>query len=233
MNAVNQFLRPLRHAVVGLAFCTMGLATTAQAALQMLPDRGSLPAPTTTVDWSTLGPDFTGVGSSPTFGPVTVTGASAFTVFQQGPTTGTWNGDFADGESVLAMFDANTGEYTNGDFVISLSGPYSGFGLQLGPQLAGAWEIDVSIFDSANQVLAQWNDLSGTSTDLGDGSAFFLGGLSDTANISRIVISGLGAGAAINQITLTNVVAAPVPTPATLALALLALGLLAQRRRYT
>lgn len=228
MHSMNQLLRPLRLAAAGLAFCTLGMASTAHAAIALVANRAALSSPQVTVDWSTIGPDGTAAGASPSSGGVTVTGARAFTVFQQAP-TGTWNGDFADGESALVMFDANSGNPTDGSFEIDLGGSWGGFGLQLGALINNvAWEVDVSVFDSSNTLVAQFDNLAGMSTDAGDGSAYFLGAVSNSANMARIVITGLGEGGAINQITL---VAQSVPAPATLALTLLSLGLLAGLRR--
>jgi hypothetical protein len=232
MAFLISFAHSLRHVVTGLALGSALLATPALAALTQVSNRAALPAAgQQTVSWDVIGGDFADAGAAPTSGTVTVTGASAFTVLQQAP-IGSWNGDFAAGESALVMLDVNSGNFTDGVFDITLGGAWAGFGVQVGSWFLGqAWEIDVLFYDAANVLLGSFDNLAGITTDAQDGSAYFLGAVSSNGDIARVVISGLGEGAAINQISLSPRAAAPLPAPATLLLAMAALGALAAVRR--
>ncbi|PTT89806.1 hypothetical protein DBR42_07175 [Pelomonas sp. HMWF004] len=220
----------LRRLVTGLAFCSVALTSLSHAALTQVSSRAALPAlGQQTVSWDVIGGDFTDAGAAPTSGPVTVTGASAFTVVQQAP-AGSWNGDFTPSDTALVMFDAGSGQFTQGAFDIALGGSWAGFGVQVAAlYLNRAWEMDVFFYDAANVLLGSFDNLTGITTDAQDGSAYFLGVVSSASDIARVVISGLGQGAAINQITLSP--PSPLPNPATLLLALSALGALAAVRR--
>jgi len=234
MAFLTSFLSSLRHGLTGLALGSVLLTNPSLAAPTQVSSRAALPAAgQQTVSWDVIGGDFTDAGAAPTSGPVTVTGASGFTVVQQAP-AGSWNGDFAPGDSALVMFDAGSGNFTNGVFDIALGGSWAGFGVQVaGLFLNRPWEMDVFFYDTANVLLGSFDNLAGITTDAQDGSAYFLGAFSSAGDIARVVISGLGQGAAINQITLSAraVTPTPLPNPATLLLVLSALGALAVVRR--
>lgn len=209
----------------GLALVALGAALDTQAAVVTVASRAAIAGPTTTVDWSALGGDANAVGASAVVGDVTVTGAPAFTLFQQAP-TGSWNGNFLDGETILSMFDLSTGD-VNGVFDISLASAVSGFGTQVQDFLFGPFSVNVQLFDAASSLLGSFDFLNGDSTPSGDGSALFVGFQSDTANISRVVISGLSSGSGINQITLgPSATVNPVSAPGTLLLVLAGLALM-------
>lgn len=217
-----------------LAVLCLGLVQAASAALTQATSRAEILSPTT-VDWSALGPDFTGVGSTPSTGGVTVSGAAAYTVFQQA-VAGSWGGNFLNGESLLASIDSATVTELPGVFDMAFASPISGFGTQVQAYYFGDFTADILAYDSSNVLLGSFLGIAGTSNSNADGSALFLGVVSSALDISRIVItvtSAFGEGAAINQLSLSTQVAAPpgVPEPATLLIAGIALGALRLSRR--
>lgn len=232
MSSLSLSMHGLRRWATGLAFGAAMLATSSHAALTQVSSRAALPAAgLQTVSWSGLGADLTDVGPAPTSGPVTVTGADAFAVMQQAP-AGSWNGDFAATDTALVMLDLDSGNFLPGIFDIALGGSWSAFGVQVGAlSLNQPWEIDVAFYDAANALIGSFDNLTGISTDAQDGSAYFLGAMSSAADIARVVISGLGEGAAINQISLSSGASTPLPTPATMLLVLAALAAMATARR--
>jgi hypothetical protein len=221
MTLTSTLVQTSRRVLTGLVLA--GCALAAQAALVVASDRSQL-LNATTVDWSVLGPDLTALGSPVVAGPATVSGASAFTVFQQAP-TGTWDGNFTDGESLLSLFDLNGNGPIGGAFDISFASAIAGFGTQAQDINFGAFSVTIDVYDATNSLLGSFN-FNGDSNDDQDGSAVFVGVLSDQLDISRVVISGMSDGSAINQLTLAGP-ANPAPAPASLALVLMALLTLA------
>jgi PEP-CTERM motif len=204
------------------AVMALGLAVVAQhasATIILASTRADILS-STTVEWSAIGPDFTNAGSPVSVGPATVSGASTYAVLQQAP-TGSWNGNFADAESVLAMFDLVSGP-VSGVFDINFASVVGGFATQAQDLLFGAFSVTLDVYGTANALLGSFN-FNGDSNDNHDGSAIFIGVLSSQLDIARVVISGMGDGSAINHLTLGTAGSAPVPEPGTLSLALLAL----------
>lgn len=223
-----------KRMLAAVSLVAMGLwgAAAAQAAIVTVGTRGAIPGPTTTIDWGSLGGDATPVGSSVGVGSAIVSGASEYTVWQQAP-TGSWSGNFSDGESVLSMYDLASGAgEVPGVFDIEFGSPISGFGTQVQDFFFGSFNVTVDLYDTSASLLGSFN-FAGNSTPAGDGSALFVGFVSDTLNIQRVVISGMGAGSGINQLTLSTRDAPPppVPAPATLALALLGIAAASAARR--
>jgi PEP-CTERM motif len=217
--------RAARAALLASVLAAAG-ASSAWASLTVATSRGDVTADST-INWGALGGDFTPVGATATVGAVSVSGAPAFGILEQG-LSATYN--FAAGESLLAMFDLVNGTDTNGNFVLAFAGGIAGFGTQIQGNLFGALSVDMDVFDTANLLIGSFNFV-GTSGGNNDGSALFVGVNSTALDIGRIVLRGAGAGAAINQLTLDTVANNGVPEPGTLALAGLALAAASTLRR--
>lgn len=172
------------------------------------------------VDWGALGGDLTPLGSTFSQGPVTVSGANAFTVFNGS----TYNADFLTDEFVLSLFDANNFNPLSGIFSLSFATAVRAAGAQVQALAFGGFTGTISAFDATNGLLGSFN-VFGTNGGNGNGSAVFAGIISDSINISRIEFAGFGEGAAINQVS------ANVPEPPMLLLLLGPLAFLVATRR--
>jgi hypothetical protein len=232
MTQKTTLARAVRAMTIGGALLAALASQAAWAGAVQVGSRAALGAVVADADWGTLGGDQTSVGASPSVSPVSVTGASAFTVFEQGG-AGSWSGNFAAGERVLSMFDLNVGP-VGGVFDIALSSSASAIGMQIQALDFGAFSVDVSLYDAGNNLIDSFLGLAGTSNGDNDGSALFLGFVSDAVNIARMVISGAGDGAAINHVTLGDAIdgggGGPVPEPSTLLMAALSIALLRATR---
>jgi hypothetical protein len=201
-------------------------ASSAWAALTAATGRGDITTDTT-INWGTLGADFSDAGASPSVGAVTVSGAPAFAALENGVTF-TYN--FALNDRLLAMLDIPNQAPTNGNFVFDFATGIAGFGTDIQGSIFGALAVDLDVFDTANVLLGTFSFL-GTSGDTNPGSALFVGVNSSSANIGRIVLRGAGEGAAVNHLSLDTIATTNVPEPGTLALAGLALAAAGTARR--
>lgn len=218
-RALNKWLR-------SLFFGVLFLGATTQAAFATVMLTNSRATVTTlgsqafTVDWGALGGDFTALGSTLSNGPITVSGGSAFAVFNGS----TYNADFNPDEYVLSLFDLNIGDTVSGVFSLNFASAVRAAGAQVQAFLVGAFAGTISAYDASNGLLGSFN-VAGNNGGNGNGSAVFAGIISDSINITRLDFA-FGSGAAINQVT------ANVPEPSTF---LLMLGplvfLFAARRR--
>ena len=218
--------RTLSKWLRSLFFGVLFLGATTQAAFAtviLTNSRAAVTAfgpPAFTVDWGALGGDLTALGSPFTTGPVTVSGADAFTVFNGS----TYNADFLADEYVLSLFDAINGNPLSGVFSLSFATAVRAVGAQVQANTFGAFTGTISAF-GASGLLGSFN-VGGNNGGSGNGSAVFAGIISDSINITRIEFAGFGEGAAINQVS------ANVPEPSTFLLLLGPLAfLMAVRRR--
>ena len=220
MNAKSTVGKWLRSFLYG----AMLLGTTAQTAFAtaILTSSRAAIGPGYTVDWGAPGPDLTQLGSTFTQGPVTVSGANAFAIFNGS----SYNSDFLASDWVLALYDLNSGPLA-GVFSIAFASAVSSAGAQLQALSYGAFTGTISAFDSSNILLGVFNVAGNTGTS-GDGSAVFAGIVSDSVNISRIEFAGFGDGAGINHLSAST---ASVPEPGTLLLLMGPLAFLVAARR--
>lgn|GEM_PF-3636403 len=179
-----------------------------------------------TLQFSSLGAEGTVLNGPFALGQASVTGAPAFTLFQGS----TYNAGFDPNATVLAMFDMNSGDYTDGTFDISFAAPVQGFATNITANLFGPYAGLLEVFNSANVLLGSFA-LNGDSGPNGDQPALFAGVMSDALDIAMVRFSGFGAGAAIGDLLLDTELDRHVPEPAALLLALGALGLMSRVRR--
>lgn len=106
-------------------------------------------------------------------------GGPSFSVDVQSPTS--WNGNFTPGDPVLA-------NNAPGPVSITFSSPVAGVGTQIQALFHGPFTASIQAFDSLNNLLGTFTE-PGTSNTNADGSAIFIGILSNTADISRITLS--------------------------------------------
>lgn len=143
--------------------------------------------------------------------PVTFTQfASASQRVNQG---GGWNGNFAPGEELLwTRF--------GGPVTMTFSGqPLKTFGLQIQPDVFGRFTAYVSVLNNVGAVLATFN-FTGTSTNLGNDSALFIGiGSNSPATDFHSVRVGILTGGNIRNFAISSPYFQVVPEPGTYVLA--------------
>ena len=207
-----------------IIFGAVLLGATAQAAFAtvILTNSRAAIGPGFTVAWGAPGSDLTSLGSTFTQGPVTVSGASDFTVFSGE----TFNADFLATDWILSLYDLNIGPLA-GVFSIAFANAVSSVGAQLQASLFAAFTGTISAFDASNGLLGTFN-VAGNNGGNGNGSAVFAGIISDSVNITRIEFAGFGEGAGINQLSAST---ASVPEPGALLLLVGPLAMLVATRR--
>lgn len=217
-------------AVAGFSFSSPALAVSA------ITTPGALGA-TDFIDWAQLGGPLTVV---PTPVAVTSNGGGSATVTSAGGSVTsmvqgiTWAGNFSDGDALVWTGDLGL------DITISFASPVAGAGAQWQADFFGAFGANLAAYD-ASDVLLGTVTLDGDSTSAGDGSAIFLGILSDSVNISKIVLTLDYAWSApndfaINRLLLTGTPGGGgvVPEPATWAMLIMGFGMIgfmARRRK--
>ena len=213
----------LSLALAGATLATLATAHASQA-LTLVTDRTALGA-NETLDWSVLGPQSTSVASPfpvPASGGTQVTGSLPSGSFQRIDQGNNWSGNFASGEPLLW----NSG---NGSMQFSFSNALRGGGAQIQSNSYGSFTAVIEAFNSGGTSLGSFIR-AGDSTGAADGSAIFIGVLSDQADIAKITFSLSGASDfAINKLSL-NITATAIPTPALLP-GLIGLGVAALRKR--
>jgi hypothetical protein len=181
----------------------------------------------------------------------------AFTGLIEGPDSD-WTGNFLIGEHVLISadnpnlfpIDPVTGLPTlNPDavaasFEVDLATAVAGLGLQITSNRFGDFVAGLEVYNSSNTLLGAFS-VGGTLDGSEDGSAPFLGALSDSNEIARAVFTVVSVlengdtahpqGVGVNRLLTLDgnqTQAAPVPEPATIGLvALGAVGAMIRKRR--
>ncbi|HEV2677184.1 MAG TPA: PEP-CTERM sorting domain-containing protein [Aliidongia sp.] len=224
------------HTLMLAALATAGSICAAPAMAGIIADtsRAQLNA-NNTVAWSAFGADGSTL-STPVFEPVgsesvhVASSSGQLLINQQGTT---WNGNFANGDSVL--FQPNDSD----SFIVGFSTPVSAVGTQIESDTFGAFTGYMDFWSTTNVLLGEVS-VSGNSSSAGDNSAVFIGGQSSAADISYVTfLVNVGnpsfpkqGDLGINQLDFTTN-GTSVPEPLSLALfgaGLGGLGLLRHRR---
>jgi hypothetical protein len=93
-------------------------------------------------------------------------------------------GGFLTTDTLLSQLPGNLSD----PVLVGFSSPVQGVGTQIESLLPGAFTGYMDLFDTGNNLLAEIS-VSGNTTTANDGSAPFIGAISDTANIDHIVFS--------------------------------------------
>jgi hypothetical protein len=170
-----------------LSLCLTLLASSvaAQALVVPIQQRTDLGADDL-LDWSAAGAPFDAVGSSAiaTAGGASVSlampnGTALVRVDEGDVVVDGWTGNFTPGEA-LVWTDLEPGPLS-----LHFASPIRGGGAQIQSQVPGPFTASIQAFSLSGSLLATFTR-QGDSTFAQDGSALFLGLLSDTAEISRI-----------------------------------------------
>lgn len=177
------------------------------------------------VDWGVLGPKFTRVSN-----PVSLSSNGGLGLVVSKPTPGPferrdqedydfwswdgWAGNFAPGDRLLWTRNQV------GPIEIVFATPVLGAGAQIQPDINGPFTGRISAYDAANNLLGSFS-LAGNSGGGMDNSAIFLGVLSSSAVIKKVVfdVDDTTQDFAINRLDLvTQGGASAIPEPGTLLL---------------
>jgi hypothetical protein len=185
-----------------------------------------------------------------------LTDGVAFTGLIEGPDSD-WTGNFLVGDNVLITadnanlfpIDPSTGQPTlnpaavASSFQVDLANAVAGLGLQISSNRFGNFSAELRVFDSANVLLGVFN-VDGRLDGAEDGSAPFLGALSDDDLIARAIFTvvsvlddgelGHPQGVGVNRLVTIDGnrdAATPVPEPATIGLVAIGAASAILRRR--
>ena len=167
----------------------------------------------------------------------TIDDGGSFTGFVEG---NDWFSNFTAGDRVLYSGDGNDASAAATAFTVNFNTAVRGLGLQITSAAFLDFDASLEVFNRATS-LGSFT-VSGLMTGSGDGSAPFLGALSDSSNITRAVLtltSNTDFGFGVNRLLTADGLDTPpidpgaeVPEPGTLSLlAIGAAGALARRRR--
>jgi hypothetical protein len=193
----------------------------AQASVLFVNSRAGLGA-NDSVDWAQLGPDRT-VLSNPftatSSGGLGVTGQFTGGSGELRTQSASWAGNFAIGDAVLYAWDGNGGI---GPLTLTFANAVSGVGAQIMADYYGRFTGSIEAFDSFNNSLGLFSNLSGVSNGDADNSAVFWGISSTNSDIKSIVFNAsddFGDGPndfTINQLSLVTANTTAVPEPFTI-----------------
>jgi hypothetical protein len=212
--------------VLGAAFAAELLPSVGHASVALVTSRNVLGSDLINWGATTGGPTPVGFVSTNGISGSTTSAGGNLQVRQQ---PGNFAGDFSPGDYL--EFTGLDGP----DITINFDTAVAGAGAQIQSNAGGAFVARITASDG----VTSWSFTeSGNSGFHNDGSAIFLGVLSDSANLKWIRYSldsatGIPQSFAINQVSLTDTIAGGVPEPASWALMIGGFGLAgaALRRR--
>lgn len=159
------------------------------------------------------------------------------TGFQGQVEGGDWIGIFNPGDKLLFNSSDEIKAGHSNSFEVDFASPIAGLGLGIQSNDFGRFVAQIDLFDSASTLLGSFT-VTGDNLSTEDGSAPFLGAISDAVNVSRAVFSitanggaGLGAGTLFLTDTPGGGVPSEVPEPATLSLTAIGAVMALRRRR--
>ena len=179
------------------------------------------------IAWSTLGGDLTALTP-----PVHSTTADGFAYTVQGPAAlaifqgSTYNADFLPNDFVISAFDLNSFTALSDPIEIDLPFLALALGMRVQVNPFGPFSATMQAFDAGSNLLGSVT-VNGANNGNGDGSAIFLGGMTTSAPIAKVLISSPSEGLALDTVTLLDV----APEPGCLFLAAPALAMLILRKR--
>lgn len=224
-SRMTSVLRAPAFVAVALLF----LAVHAQATVNQVGSPGALGADDF-YDWSQIRAVDGGGNAVAQASPIIVTSnlAATGTISDGGNFTGLiegtdWFGNFTIGDNVLYSGDPNNPFAAASAFTMIFNSAVAGLGLQITSNFYGAFTASLEVFNGATS-LGVFN-VGGTMDGNEDGSAPFLGALSDSVDIDKAVFtltSNTGAGLGVNRLLVADTPSRTVPEPGTLVLLALA-----------
>lgn len=143
-----------------------------------------------------------------------------------------WFGNFTVGNNVLYTGDTNNPFAASSSFTMNFNTAVAGLGLQITSNFYGGFTAKLEVFNGATS-LGVFN-VAGVMDGNEDGTAPFLGALSDALNINKAVFtltSNTGAGLGVNRLLTTDTPSNGTTTPEPATLGLVGFGILAAVRR--
>lgn len=148
-----------------------------------------------------------------------------------------WFGNFSVGDHVLFTGDVNDLAAAASMWTLNLNTPVAGLGLQITSSFYVAFTASLEAFNGATSLGIL--NIAGVTDGSEDGTAPFLGAISNGAKIDKAVFtvtSNAGAGLGVNRLLTTDIAAASVPEPGTLsilAMSLIGIAAIGRRGRRT
>ena len=182
---------------------------TAQASVGFVTSRAAMTGGDY-VDWSTLGTTYTDVNNpASTFSnlglsvTVSIPGGGTLSMGRRDQDDG-WYGNFTFRDRLLWT------RYNSGPMTITFGNPIKGAGAQIQANNMGGFTGWITALDSLNNVLGSFSR-PGTSDQAADGSAIYLGILSDVYDIKSLVFDISGSSGVDFAINRVDVNAVPIP----------------------